>query len=254
MRLDDLIKPISPDAPCGEDLLALDDPDYCDYYFNVEDRLPTSYFNMVRGTLFDPKSVDQKAESAQIDGLLKRSRDLRLLGLEAKFQILAGRFKGFADAVMGFAALIETYPGDVHPIDPVDRHNAIEELNALATIAAPLDYAILLTDKRVGDIIYRGYGTASGKIPTREGEQPGDVGSITGALSSSENAKAVDALYEQLTGLRAAIKTIIQLCQSGPQPFAPKLDRLDDKLADILTMVVSARGDLGGACGLGGRG
>ena len=64
MRLDDLIKPIAPDAPCGEDLLALDDPDYCDYYFNVEDRLPTSYFNMVRGTLFDPKSVDQKAESA----------------------------------------------------------------------------------------------------------------------------------------------------------------------------------------------
>lgn len=247
MRLDDLIKPISPDAPCGEDLLALDDPDYCDYYFNVEDRLPTSYFNMVRGTLFDPKTVDQKTESAQIDALLKRSRDLRLLGLEAKFQILAGRFKGFADAVMGFAGLIEAYPGDVHPADPVDRQNAIEELNALATIAAPLDYAILLTDKRVGDIIYRGYGTASGKIPKREGEQPGDVGAITGALSSSENAKAVDALYEQLTGLRTAIKTIVQLCQSGPQPFSPKLDRLDDKLADILTMVVSARGDLGGA-------
>ena len=244
MRLDDLIKPISPDAPCGEDLLALDDPDYCDYYFNVEDRLPTSYFNMVRGTLFDPKSVDQKAESAQLDVLLKRSRDLRLLGLEAKFQILAGRFKGFSDAVMGFAGLIEAYPGEVHPVDAVDRQNAIEELNALATIAAPLDYAILLTDKRVGDIIYRGYGTASGKIPTREGEQQGDVGSITGALSSSENAKAVDALYEQLTGLRGAIKTIIQLCQSGTPPYSPKLDRLDDKLADILAMVVSARGDL----------
>ncbi|MFC3182844.1 type VI secretion system protein TssA [Cypionkella sinensis] len=247
MRLDDLIKPISPDAPCGEDLLALDDPDYCDYYFNVEDRLPTSYFNMVRGTLFDPKTVDQKTESAQIDALLKRSRDLRLLGLEAKFQILSGRFKGFADAVMGFAGLIETYPGDVVPVDAVDRQNAIEELNALATIVAPLDYAILLTDKRVGDIIYRGYGTASGKIPLREGEQPGDVGNITGALSSAENAKAVDALYAQLTGMRAAIKTMVQLCQSAPKGFTPKLERLDDKLADILAMVTAARGDLGEA-------
>ncbi|MDB5666941.1 type VI secretion system ImpA family N-terminal domain-containing protein [Cypionkella sp.] len=246
MRLDDLIKPIAPDAPCGEDLLALDDPDFCDYYFAVEDRLPTSYFNMVRGTLFDSKSVDQKAESAQIDALLKRSRDLRLLGLEAKFQVLSGRFKGFADAVMGFANLIESYPADVHPTDPVDRKNAIEELNALATVAAPLDYAILLTDKRVGDIIYRSYGTATGKIPPREGEQPGDAGAITGALSSSENAKAVDTLYEQLTGMRAAIKTVIQLSQSGPKPFTPKLDRLDEKLADILAMVTSARGDLGG--------
>ena len=246
MRLDDLIKPISPDAPCGEDLLALDDPDYCDYYFNVEDRLPTSYFNMLRGTLFDPKSVDQKAESTQIDALLKRSRDLRLLGLEAKFQILSGRFKGFADAVMGFAGLIETYPAEVHPVDAVDRQNAIEELNALATIAAPLDYAVLLTDKRVGDIIYRGYGTASGKVALREGEAAGDTANITGALGSSENAKAVDALFEQLTGLRAALKTIAQLCQSSAQPFAPRLDRLDEKLADILAMVVSARGDLGG--------
>lgn len=246
MRLDDLIKPISPDAPCGDDLLALDDPDYCDYYFNVEDRLPTSYFNMVRGTLFDPKSVDQKAESAQIDALLKRSRDLRLLGLEAKFQILSGRFKGFADAVMGFAGLIEAYPAEVHPVDAVDRQNAIEELNALATIAAPLDYAVLLTDKRVGDIIYRGYGTASGKVALREGEAAGDTANITGALGSSENAKAVDALFEQLTGLRAALKSILQLCQSGAQPFAPRLDRLDEKLADILAMVVSARGDLGG--------
>ena len=246
MRLDDLIKPISPDAPCGEDLLALDDPDYCDYYFNVEDRLPASYFNMLRGTLFDPKSVDQKAESTQIDALLKRSRDLRLLGLEAKFQILSGRFKGFADAVMGFAGLIETYPAEVHPVDAVDRQNAIEELNALATIAAPLDYAVLLTDKRVGDIIYRGYGTASGKVALREGEAAGDTANITGALGSSENAKAVDALFEQLTGLRAALKTIAQLCQSSAQPFAPRLDRLDEKLADILAMVVSARGDLGG--------
>ena len=72
MRPDDLVKPISADAPCGEDLLEADDPEFVDYYFHVEDRLPTSYFNLARGTLFDTKSVDQKAESAQIDALLKR--------------------------------------------------------------------------------------------------------------------------------------------------------------------------------------
>jgi type VI secretion system protein ImpA len=245
MRLDDLIKPLSPDAPCGEDLLAQDDADFCDYYFNVEDRLPTSYFNVVRGTLFDPKSVDQKAESAQIDALLDRSRDLRLLGLEAKFQILSGRFKGFAEAVLGFAALLETYPTDVHPTDPIDRQNAIEELNALATIAAPLDYAVLFTDRRAGDILYRGYATAAGKVTARDGEQPGDVGAITGALGSSENAKAVDGLHDQLVALREAIKKIVALCQSASKPFTPKLERLDDKLADILAMVLASRADLG---------
>lgn len=245
MRPDDLVKPISADAPCGEDLLEADDPDFVDYYFSVEDRLPTSYFNLARGTLFDAKSIDQKAESAQIDLLLKRSRDLRLLGLEAKFQILSGRFKGFVDAVMGMAALLETYPNDVHPTQANDRRNAIEELNALATIVAPLEYVPLFNDRRYGDVVFRPYATGTGKIPVRDGEEPGDSNGVSGALGSSENAKAVDQLHLQLTGLRAALKSMITLGQARPEPFTPRLDRLDEKLRDIHDMVLAARGDLG---------
>jgi type VI secretion system protein ImpA len=244
MRVEDLLKPISADAPCGEDLLAVDDDGFVDYYFNVEERLPTSYFNMLRGTLFDPKSVDHKAESAQIEPLLKRSRDLRLLAIEAKFQILAGRFKGFAEAVQGMAALLETYPDEVHPTDSVDRKNAIEELDSLHTVTAPLDYAVLLSDRRAGELVYRGYGTAVGKVALREGEEAGDPNIMLGALSSSENAKAVEDLFAQISGLRAALKTMIRTGQARPQPFTPKFVRLDDKLRELNDMVLAARGDL----------
>ena len=245
MRPDDLLKPISADAPCGEDLLEADDAEFVDYYFNVEDRLPTSYFNLARGTLFDAKSIDQKAESAQIDALLKRSRDLRLLGIEAKFQILSGRFKGFVDAVMGMSALLETYPEDVHPTNANDRRNAIEELNALATIVAPLEYVPLFNDRRYGDVVFRPYATGTGKIPLREGEEAGDSNGVSGAIGSSENSTAVDLLHSQLTGLRAALKSMIALGQARPDPFTPRLDRLDEKLRDIHDMVMAARGDLG---------
>jgi type VI secretion system protein ImpA len=247
MRPDDLVKPISADAPCGEDLLEADDPEFVDYYFNVEDRLPTSYFNLARGTLFDARSIDQKAESGQIDALLKRSRDLRLLGIEAKFQILSGRFKGFVDAVMGMAALLETYPDDVHPTNANDRRNAIEELNALATIVAPLEYVPLFNDRRYGDVVFRPYATGTGKIQVRDGEEPGDSNGVSGAIGSSENSKAVDQLHAQLTGLRAALKSMITLGQARPEPFTPRLDRLDEKLRDIHDMVLAARGDLGAA-------
>lgn len=246
MKVEELLKPISADAPCGEDLLAVDDPDFVDYYFNVEERLPTSYFNVLRGMLFDPKSVDHKSETAQIEPLLKRSRDLRLLGIEAKFQILAGRFKGFAEAVLGMAALLETYPADVNPTDSVDRKNAIEELDSLATVAAPLDYAVLFNDRRAGDIIYRGYGTATGKVPLRDGEEAGDASAVLGALSSSENAKVVDELFQQLGDMRAALKKMIALGQASPDPYTPKFLRLDDKLRDLYEMILAARGDLGG--------
>ena len=245
MRLDDLLKPISPDAPCGEDLLAVDDPDFIDYYFNVEDRLPTSYFNMLRGTLFDPKSVDIKAETAQLDGLLARSRDLRLLALEAKFQILAGRFKQFADAVLGVAGLLQAYPAEVHPVDAVDRRNAIEELDALSTIAAPLEYAPLFTDKRSGEILYRPYGTGAGKLTLREGEVAGDHSNILAKIGASENIATVDALFAQITALRAALVTITEVCQAGTSPFTPRLGKLEERLSGIEDMILAARSDLG---------
>lgn len=247
MRLEDLLKPISPDAPCGDDLLNADDPDFIDYYFNVEDRLPTSYFNVVRGTLFDAKTIDHKAETGQIDALLKRSRDLRLVVLEAKFQVLAGRFKGFADAVLGVAGLIEAYPDAVHPVDPLDRRNAIEELNALATIAAPLEYAPLFTDKRYGDVLYRAYATGSGKIAPREGEKPGDSSAVLSALGSSDNIAVVDALHAQINALLAGLSTIETVCQTGPGRFTPTLDRLRGRLNDLQEMILLARSDLGDA-------
>lgn len=244
MRPEDLLKPISSDAPCGDDLLLADDPDFVDYYFGVEDRFPASYFNLARGTLFDPKSIDAKAESAQIEQLLTRSRDLRLLGIEAKFQILSGRLKGFVDAVSGMAGLLDTYPDAVHPLDATDRRNAVEELNALATVVAPLEYVPLLNDKRVGDVTFRPFATGTGKITPREGEEPGNAGTISGALGSSENAKTVDALYAQLTGLKSALATMVKVCQSAPGGQPPKLDRLDAKLDDLLAMIAGARPDL----------
>ena len=253
MRVEDILKPISADAPCGEDLLGSDDPDFVDYYFGVEDRLPTSYFNIAKGTLFDSKSVDHKSETTQIDALLKRARDLRLLGIEAKFQILSGRFKGFADAVMAMASLVETYPDDVHPIGANDRKNALEELDALVTVIMPLDYATLITDKRLGDVTYRPYGTGAGKIEPRAEEVRGDSNAISGALGSSENAKAVDQLYAHLVDLRGALKTMVTVSQARTDGFMPRFTNLEAKLGDILEMVLAARGDLaGGAAAAGG--
>ena len=144
------------------------------------------------------------------------------------------------------AALIETYPDQVNPTDPNDRRNAIEELNALATIVAPLEYVPLFNDRRFGDVVYRPFATGTGKIAPRDGEEPGDSNGISGALGSSENSKAVDQLHDQLTSLRAALKSMITSSQAGAQPFTPRLDRLDEKLCDIHDMVLAARGDLGG--------
>ena len=137
MNYDKISDPISPDAPCGPNLLLEDDPEFLDYFFEAPERMPTKYYDLVREELFDPKSVDFKGEEKKIEALLKRTRDVRLLGIQARFQILAGRLHGFCDAFNAMADLLEAHPTDVHPQvggDNNERRNALEEMNTLATV------------------------------------------------------------------------------------------------------------------------
>jgi type VI secretion system protein ImpA len=247
MRLEDLLKPISADQPCGSDLEADGDDAYFDYFDLAVERLPTAYFNMARGTLFDPKSITVKSETAQIDLLLARSRDIRFLVLDAKFQILSTKLKGFADTVIAIAEILEKWPRDVHPradADPTARRNALEELDVLATVVTPLEYAPLVTDRRIGDILFRAYLTGSGKATPREDEEPGDSSAIQTALASSDNAQAVDILHEQLAGILGALDRITVVCKDAPKPFIPKFDRLRTRLSEIRAFVLQARPDL----------
>ncbi|WP_164738338.1 type VI secretion system protein TssA [Frigidibacter oleivorans] len=256
MKTEDLLRPVDPDQPCGPDLLAEDDDAFLDYYFNVEDRLPTAYFNIARNELFDPRSIDWRAETASLDALLNRSRDIRLIVIEAKFQILAGRFRAFAAAVGAIAALLETWPEAVHPTDATDRRNAIEELDTSATVVQPLEYAALFTDRRAGDILYRAYATGTGKLAVRPGEAAGNAALVQQALSAADNTEAVDALHGQLVDLAGALNRISAACKSGTDPFTPRLDKLTARLQDMIEMVRTARPDLvpGGAAPTGGEG
>lgn len=59
-----LLEPVSPESPCGPDLERRDDPEFIDYYFEAESRLPERYFTPGlaedgrEDRLFDPRSVD----------------------------------------------------------------------------------------------------------------------------------------------------------------------------------------------------
>jgi type VI secretion system protein ImpA len=248
MRLEDLLKPITPDEPCGPDLEATGDEAFFDYYDLAVERLPAVYFNVARGTVFDPRSINAKAETAQIDLLLARSRDIRFLVLEAKFQILATRLKGFADAVLAIAEVLEAWPQDVHPRSDADnsaRRNALEELDVLATVVTPLEYAPLLTDRRIGDVLFRAFLTGSGKAALRDGEEPRDADAVVGALAGSDNAKAVETLHDLLGALIRSLERITAVCRAGPKPFTPRFDRLEKRLSEMRSLVLTARPDLG---------
>jgi type VI secretion system protein ImpA len=245
-----LTEPVSEDAPCGPDLLDADDEPFVSYYFEAESDLPERYFTpgaraandpIQPGTLFDPKSISHQKERDTILGLLKRSRDLRLLSLMARQQALAQRLDGVADAITGIAALLETFPGDVHPKGGADRRSALEELGATATMLAPLQYMPLAG---AAEVSLRRMLVATKQAEPRSGEAGLTESGLMALLQAASAATAVEKTAAQLDEITAALARIKSACMRGDRPFMLAIDPVTDALAAMRQMISSARPEL----------
>jgi type VI secretion system protein ImpA len=218
MAIDWLAEAISEESPCGPDMVAKDVDAFVGYYFEAEANLPERYFvpgirspndQFAPGSVFDPKTVNHAAEKATILGLLKKTRDIRLLTLLGRQQVLAGRLEGFVEALDGIAVLLETFPADVHPQNGGERRSALEELAATTTVVTPLQYINLAGS---GDVSLRKYMAANGQSEKRAGEADLTTGSLVGELGQPSYKAAVDTSFRLVGQALAAIQRIKGAC------------------------------------------
>ncbi len=256
MALDWLKEPVSEDAPCGPDLDKTNDDAFVEYYFEAEGRLPERYFTpgMRIGRegeegsddkLFDPKSVDIKKERAAIDALLKQSRDLRLLSLMARWEILAGRVTGFADAIAGMADLLDTFPDDVHPTvekSNSDRRGAIDNLTTPVTTVIPLQYLSLTGQP---DVTFRNYQVATGAVTARTSEAEASSSEILDELKADGNKAKVTQTQADLTRAADGLDRIKRACKAHPdKPMSLNFEDLLAVIAQIQDVIRLARPEL----------
>ncbi len=175
-----VLEPVSPEAPCGPDLEIAGDPDFLNLVASAEIRLPESYFR------FDPATFDFDADFRAIDGLAERTRDLRLLVLEAKLAILSRDLARFARALAAVAALLSDRWEDVHPAvedgDGAMRLAALAGLDDRPHVILPLAHAPLARSARHGALTFRLHQLASAEVPPREGEDPVDPATLARIL------------------------------------------------------------------------
>ncbi len=250
MAIDWLTTPISDDLPSGPDLAAADDEGFTGYYYEAEGDLPERYFvpglrgpkdDFAPGTVFDPKSISHSKSREAIVALLRRTRDLRLLSLMARQQILAGRLDGFVEALEGIADLLEAQPATVHPQDVGDRRGTLEELATLTTVQTPLQY---LNIAGSGEVTLRRHLAATKQVDPREGEVGLNGGTLLSSIASPGNKAAVDQAHRLLSAACAAIVRIKAACIRGDRPFTLGLSATTDVIREIQTMIALGRPDL----------
>lgn len=253
MRNASLREPVSAEAPSGPDLDENGDAAYADYIALAGGRLPERFFSKEssgsdREVPFDRSRIDIEAETRQVNELLERSRDVRLLLFEARFQALSGSFRGFADCLQDVAELVDVFWDSFHPAPDGDdlsrRQNAIEELEGQVQVILPLTYAPLVGSGGAA-VSYRSYLVASGKARARTDEPVPSIDEVMEALSSSRSTEQATIVSNALQDCSAALAAIRNtfIARAG-HGSAPTVDRLTKLLTEIAALLGEVRPDI----------
>ncbi|RYG91398.1 hypothetical protein EU803_09910 [Loktanella sp. IMCC34160] len=257
MSFDWALEPVSDDEPCGPNLDTSDDEEFVEYYFDALGRIPDRYVTPGMETekgrrtedrIFDPKSIDIKTEAKQINALLQRSRDVRLLTLLAQFECLAGRIEPMADAIETIADLIKAFGDAVHPAiegDAGERRDALSELAQPISIVTALRYMGLTGTT---DVTLRKLQVAEGKYSPNTGEEDLNAQLLRDSLGSPGNRTKVDAAHAALMRMTDALNRISSASKlSESAPFSPNFSQTLTVLSEMREAITAARPDLRGA-------
>lgn len=254
MRYDWLLEPISEAEPCGPDLDDLGDEQYLNYVLPVTGRIPEQYYRpdpqqAGKDKPFDRNELKIKDEVDAIGALLKQTRDLRLLCIEARMQSFAGDLVAFADCLEAIAGLVERFWDDVHPKaidgDFTIRQNVLDGLDDWKQIIQPLQHAPLVRDKRLGPILFRYIAIADGSTKKREDEAVPSPGEVQRALAIEENRALSDSSFDAALRAATALARLRQsFIENSGYDFVPGFKKLMPFLDQVLELFRTARPEL----------
>ena len=227
---------IAPESPCGPDPEL--DPEILNFFSVAEGQLPSSYRS------FDRKAFDAKPILANIEKLLAKSRDLRLLVLSAKYSILSDNVLAFAETIAAAATLLQAQWDACHPNDDAGgaalRAAYVKTLDDLPTSVLALQNATLIHDKRIGQITWRSILLANGKVPARADEKAQDIDTIRDALVRYEPSENVTKLRNNIANISASLAAIRQqFIDKAGYEVAPQFDELP-QMADAIVAFLDA--------------
>ncbi len=202
MRLsaEEIIQPVSEDLPCGEDL------EYDPVFQQMENMMQTKPEQEFGDTIIPGEGPDWKGVNQQVDDLLPRTRDLRVLTYAALAELHLNGLGAFRDSLESLNAGLEAHWDNIYPqLDPDDnndstmRFNILQMLNDRELVCDGLETAPLVELKGIGAFSLRDIELAEGKTEPVGEEEVQDIALIQGAFGDAD-ADAMIALGEGVGG------------------------------------------------------
>ena len=231
--------PIAGPEPCGPDLEAAFDPDFMNLVAKLQGELPASYLGYAYPSSEEDRVViDFQAVFRELGAVTTRTHDLRLLSLQARFQILQGNLQAIGETLLLMAGLVDGYWDEVHPRaegGTMDlRRNELAALDAPVVMFA-MQYAPVCENRRVGVICVRSFMYAQGKAKPREGEKAESERTLAEAIQAADEDE-IGPAREGVDNALAAVARI-RAKWAASDDDTPPLDKLHDALAGVRALI-----------------
>lgn len=197
----ELLREISADSPCGEDL------EYDAQYGELERTAEGKPERQIGDVIQPAEPPDWKAVRGLALELLKRTKDLRVA---MQLCLALTHTEGFPGLHQGLAlirGLLEKYWDQVHPqLDPDDNNDPTFRLNTLAALTAPelmisaAREAPLVSSRAMGRFDLRDWEIAHGRLTAPEGMQEPPTEAVIDAAFTEAPVEEIDATLEALNG------------------------------------------------------
>jgi type VI secretion system protein ImpA len=226
---DQLIKPLSAEAQCGE---------------SIEDTQLLAAFDGYR--LFGqvtPLAIDTDWREIKTKSLeaLEVSKDFRLLGHLAAAALRVDSLPAFCSIVKAAAQWLEAHWDAVHPRlddDAIMRKNALNCLADRMAIVDALRRQPLVTNPQLGSYSLRDYEIATGQFTPPESEAKTVSESEISAAFTAASVEELVAVRDELQSAIVAVKAIdAKMRNEGGSDAAPALDDLSSQLSKMHRLV-----------------
>lgn len=235
---EELSKPLSEDQPCGENL------EYDPVFQRLETLMAEQGEDVVVGDDGANKGPDWKAVAEQVEDLLPRTRDMRVLVHAAMAGLNIDGIPTFHKALITLNNCLEKHWDSIHPQldpdddnDPIMRMNVLQNLTDYDHVRQGLRHCPLIEMKGVGSFSLRDIDVAEGRETPREGEEVVDAALIKGAFSEADPA-VLEELAGAISGsLDELDRMLVIWADKTSQAEAPALEDTRDTLRDVARVV-----------------
>jgi type VI secretion system protein ImpA len=243
IEVEELLEPISEDAPCGED------PEFDAAFGEMERAAEAKPEQQYGDTIIPAEEADWKSVKRNALDVLGRSKDLRAATNLARALLHTDGFAGFRDCLELIVGYLERYWESIHPqLDPDDDNDPTMRVNTLMSLrdgASTLSFikrTPLVQAPALGNFSLRDILIARGESAAADGEKP-EMSTVEAAFMATEpqaildlrdsvretanHARKIEALVTEQVGAAntVSLDALIETCRDIERIVTEQLQR-----------------------------